>query len=157
MVSRLPKCCFDPTVNETNAVGRPAAPKWRKTLGVDGRSQVMKTAYEGKDERMRVYASALGVAALILCAGGSAAAAAGNAAAGKTLAEASCASCHLVSPNQKSATTEAPPFTTIAKRPVEEIEELDAFLAAPHPPMPPVSLTRQEIRDIVAYIISLKE
>ncbi len=106
---------------------------------------------------MRRYASALTVAAVVSCAGISTAEAAGNAAAGKALAQASCASCHLVSPDQKSATTEAPPFTTIAKRPVEEIEELDAFLAAPHPPMPPVSLTRQEISDILAYIVSLKE
>ena len=106
---------------------------------------------------MRRYASPLTMAALILSATASAAAAAGNAAAGKALAESSCASCHLVSPEQKSATTEAPPFTTIAKRPLEEIEELDAFLAAPHPPMPPVSLTRQQISDILAYIVSLKE
>ncbi len=106
---------------------------------------------------MHRFASALTTAALVLCAGISTAAAAGNAAAGKALAEASCASCHLVSPDQKSATTEAPPFTTIAKRSPEEIEELDAFLAAPHPPMPPVSLTRQQISDILAYIVSLKE
>ncbi len=84
------------------------------------------------------------------------AAVSGDAAAGKALAESSCASCHLVSPDQTSATTEAPPFETIAKRPPEEIENLPAFLAAPHPPMPPISLTRRQIDDIVAYIESLK-
>ncbi len=104
---------------------------------------------------MRRYAIVLSGLALVLGAASSVNAAE-NAAAGKALAERWCASCHLVSPDQKSATTEAPPFTTIAKRPEEQIEALDTFLTAPHPPMPPVSLTRQEIRDVVAYIKSLK-
>jgi mono/diheme cytochrome c family protein len=30
-------------------------------------------------------------------------------------------------------------------------------LTAPHPPMPPVSLTRREIQDVIAYIESLKD
>jgi mono/diheme cytochrome c family protein len=105
---------------------------------------------------MQRLTSALTGAALALFSSVVAASAAGDAAAGKALAERWCASCHLVSPDQASATTEAPPFATIAKRPPEQIEALEAFLAAPHPPMPPVSLTRQEISDVLAYIASLK-
>ncbi len=79
-----------------------------------------------------------------------------NAQTGKTLAEQWCASCHLVSPEQTSATTEAPPFATIAKRSTGEFSWLEAFLADPHPPMPQFSLTRNEIRDLAAYIASLR-
>ena len=106
---------------------------------------------------MRPHASALIALAAIILDGSSPAWAAGDAVAGKALAERSCASCHLVAPDQKSATTEAPPFTELASRSPDEIEALATFLAAPHPPMPPVSLTRREIDDVVAYIASLKE
>jgi mono/diheme cytochrome c family protein len=84
------------------------------------------------------------------------AAPAGNSENGKALAVRWCASCHIVSPQQASGTTEAPPFATIAKEPEDELEKLELFLAALHYPMPPLSLSRTEIRDLVAYITSLK-
>lgn len=79
-----------------------------------------------------------------------------NAEKGKELAELWCSSCHLVSSEQASATTEAPPFATIAARSSDEFGWLPAFLADPHPPMPQFSLTRDEIRSLVAYFASLK-
>lgn len=85
-----------------------------------------------------------------------AASAGGNAAVGKMLATTWCSSCHLVSPDQTSATTEAPPFESIAERSDNEIAALALFLADPHPPMPQMSLTRQEIQNLLAYIGSLK-
>ena len=103
--------------------------------------------------RRRVLVSA---AALALFTQAMPAAAFGNADAGKALAEVWCASCHLVSPEQQTTTTEAPPFETIAQRAPDEIAALAAFLADPHPPMPQLSLTRQEIRDLLAYISSLQ-
>jgi mono/diheme cytochrome c family protein len=75
---------------------------------------------------------------------------------GKKLAVQWCASCHIVSEQQESATTEAPPFPSIAMKPTAELEKLDVFLAAPHAPMPPLGLSRTEIRDLIAYITSLK-
>ena len=80
----------------------------------------------------------------------------GNPENGKVLAEQWCASCHVVSAGQASATTEAPPFETIAKGSTEVIENLEVFLTAPHGPMPPLDLSRTEIRDLIAYIASLK-
>jgi len=80
----------------------------------------------------------------------------GDPASGKNLAERWCSSCHLVSAEQATATTEAPPFATIAERPPEELEKLDLFIADPHPPMPQLNLSRNEISDLVAYIASLK-
>jgi mono/diheme cytochrome c family protein len=79
-----------------------------------------------------------------------------NAEEGKQLAELWCSSCHLVSPEQTSASTEAPPFETIAERSPNELSWLAAFLADPHPPMPQFALTRDEIRNLVAYFAALK-
>ena len=82
--------------------------------------------------------------------------AAGDPERGAKLAIEWCSSCHLVSERQTSATTEAPPFAAIAQRSSDELSALAGFLADPHPPMPDFSLTRQEIRDLLAYIASLK-
>ncbi len=59
---------------------------------------------------------------------------------GAEMAKQWCASCHLVSEGQASATTEAPPFGTIARRSPDEFAALAGFLADPHPPMPDLSL-----------------
>jgi hypothetical protein len=59
-------------------------------------------------------------------------------------------------PDQKSAASDVPFFTSIAKRSPSEIDALAGFLADPHPPMPKLSLTREEIRDLLAYIGTLR-
>jgi mono/diheme cytochrome c family protein len=81
---------------------------------------------------------------------------AANAATGKTLAERWCATCHVVSPVQKQATTQAPPFSTVAKKPGLTAAQLALFLLNPHPKMPDMNLTRNEAADLAAYIVSLK-
>jgi mono/diheme cytochrome c family protein len=91
-------------------------------------------------------------------AAGQGALAAGDAATGRAVAELWCAACHLVGPEQTSAVSgpPAPPFEEIAERSEAEIDALAGFLADPHPPMPQMSLTRQEILDLLAYIGSLR-
>ena len=81
---------------------------------------------------------------------------AANAANGKTLAERWCAACHVVSPVQKQATTQAPPFSEVAKKEHIDAQMLALFLLNPHPKMPDMNLTRNEAADLAAYIISLK-
>jgi len=81
--------------------------------------------------------------------------AAGLASTGKDIALKWCASCHVVTEGQESASADVPAFASIAERYGEEIGALEAFLADPHPVMPDMSLTRQEIRDLLAYIDSL--
>jgi len=66
-----------------------------------------------------------------------------------------CAECHMVAPGQK-ATTEAPPFSGIAKRPDFDAAKVAFFLLDPHPKMPNMQLTRPEVADIAAYIGTLK-
>ncbi|HEY9058611.1 MAG TPA: c-type cytochrome [Aurantimonas sp.] len=79
----------------------------------------------------------------------------GDAAAGRAIAERWCAACHIVSPEQTSGNADVLTFMTIAKQADDELGSLKVFLADPHPVMPDMSLTGQEIRDIAAYIASL--
>ena len=76
---------------------------------------------------------------------------------GRIVAERWCAACHQVTPDQNTASADAPSFMTIADGldGEESLEALAGFLADPHPVMPDMSLTRQEIRNLVAYIGSL--
>jgi mono/diheme cytochrome c family protein len=82
--------------------------------------------------------------------------AAGTPQAGQVLAERWCASCHLVTKGQTQASADVPSFGSIANK-TEQLDWLMGFLADPHPPMPTLSLTRQEIQDLVAYFESLRE
>lgn len=74
---------------------------------------------------------------------------------GEQIARRWCASCHLVATDQLQASTEAPPFATVARKPDFDTNRLAFFLLEPHPKMPNMSLTRSEAADIAAYIASL--
>ncbi|HUO55007.1 MAG TPA: c-type cytochrome [Rhodoblastus sp.] len=76
-----------------------------------------------------------------------------DAAHGGEIAKRWCAACHLVAANQKEASADVPSFFDIAARKTKG--DLTAFLTDPHPKMPDMSLTRQEIADLTAYIESL--
>lgn len=73
---------------------------------------------------------------------------------GKRLAERWCASCHVIGTNQKSSTTEAPPFSTVAKKPNFNSEALAFFLLEPHPKMADLGLSRTSAADLAAFIAS---
>ena len=75
---------------------------------------------------------------------------------GKAIAEHWCASCHLVKEDQPETTTDTPTFRSIARK-TETTDWIAGFLADPHPPMPNLSLTRQEIQDLGAYFESLRQ
>lgn len=75
---------------------------------------------------------------------------------GETLAKRWCAACHLVAGDQKNATTEAPPFAVVAKRPDFDAAKIAFFLLDPHPKMPNMELSRDEASDIAAYIKTLR-
>jgi len=81
----------------------------------------------------------------------------GNAQRGREIAERLCATCHAVSASP-SATVSAdvPPFAAIARRPDATAERLAGRIIIPHPAMPAMQLTVAEIRDVIAYILSLK-
>ncbi len=82
--------------------------------------------------------------------------AAGTPSEGEAIARLWCSGCHIVAADQVVGRTDLPTFPTIAMRSPDAITALAAFLADPHPPMPNMSLTREEIRNILAYIESLR-
>lgn len=78
----------------------------------------------------------------------------GDAAQGHALAQRWCSSCHIVD-ERSQAPDIAPPFSAIARRQGPDHAWVRAWLAAPHPPMPKLDLSRQQINDVVAYLDSL--
>lgn len=74
---------------------------------------------------------------------------------GRRLAKAWCSGCHSVESTDQ-ASDAAPTFASIAKSGGEDGAWLRAWLSAPHPAMPDMTLTREEIDDIVAYLSALK-
>ena len=81
-------------------------------------------------------------------------AAAGNAEAGRQFVMRSCSSCHAIEA-AKTATDNAPPFSVVAKTNKDNPAWIRGWLMSPHPPMPNISLSRQQIDDIIAYLSSL--
>jgi len=74
---------------------------------------------------------------------------------GKEIAEHWCAACHLVSREQTSAVADVPSFFEIAER-RQDLNDLAHFLTDPHPVMPDISLTNDEVGHLIAYIASLR-
>jgi cytochrome c len=81
--------------------------------------------------------------------------AAGDPQAGKALAEVWCTSCHTVA-DKGTGRDSAPPFSAIARVQRADQGWIRAWLADPHPPMPNIGLSRQQIDDIVAYLDALR-
>ena len=66
--------------------------------------------------------------------------------------------CHVVSPTQQGGSSSgAPPFAAIAKMKTATPMGLRVFLQTPHGRMPDLHLTREEIANLSAYIVSLKK
>lgn len=68
-----------------------------------------------------------------------------------------CRACHVVDRDASgSAQTDVPSFVVIASRPGVGADYVAARIMHPHPQMPGIPLTTQEIRDLAAYIMTLK-
>jgi len=74
---------------------------------------------------------------------------------GLHLASRWCSACHEIgmAPVQNAV---SPPFAAIARMPSTTEMSLNVFLRTPHHRMPDYILTRQEIADVSAYILSLR-
>jgi len=81
-----------------------------------------------------------------------AASAAGDAATGGALAERWCTGCHAAGAAGSDA---AAPFIEIVRRPGRSDDYFYVWLTDPHPPMPRLDLSRQEIGDLIAYLRKL--
>jgi mono/diheme cytochrome c family protein len=82
----------------------------------------------------------------------------GDPTAGRELARRLCSSCHLVSPEQRGPVPDGvPSFMAIADRPETTADRLaGAMISPPHPAMPQPPLDRRQVRDVVAYVLSLR-
>ena len=83
-----------------------------------------------------------------------AAAATGSADAGRQLVLRSCTSCHAAD-TTTAATDGAPPLSFIARDNKQNPAWIRGWLMDPHPPMPGIMLSRQQIDDIIAYLNAL--
>lgn len=95
------------------------------------------------------------VICLVLLSPGSASAT-GRAEEGHRLAQQWCQQCHVTTPNATSGGDQAPTFESVAKREGTTAKSLRAWLLDPHPPMPNLGLSEQQIQDLVSYIQSLE-
>ena len=95
---------------------------------------------------------------LILTVAAGSALAAGDAANGERLAAQWCQDCHVTgAKGTPTGTDVAPPFAEIARRPGRDAGWFHVWLSDPHPPMPKVELSRQQIADLIAYLLSLQK
>ena len=82
----------------------------------------------------------------------------GDKVAGLEIARTWCANCHVVEEHPAKATASSvPTFAAIADRPGITADGLRAILAVPHGNMPSLSLTRNEVDNVIAYLLSQKD
>lgn len=76
---------------------------------------------------------------------------------GMRIAQMWCSNCHIVGTQEpKSGSDAVPSFISIARMNSTTEMSLEAFLSSPHAPMPDLTLSRTEIQDVSAYILSLR-
>jgi mono/diheme cytochrome c family protein len=81
----------------------------------------------------------------------------GDARAGQRLAVTWCANCHQVAPGGPGpANDAAASFAAIVAMPSTTSMSLRVFLQSPHGNMPDYRLTREQMDDVVAYLLSLR-
>jgi mono/diheme cytochrome c family protein len=80
-----------------------------------------------------------------------------NVESGAAYAEQVCSPCHAVRPRQRhSPLPQAPSFQSIADTPGMTELALTVFMQSSHPTMPNVMLEQDELRNVIAYVQSLK-
>ena len=83
----------------------------------------------------------------------------GDVAAGRTFAREACNSCHVVEPTYASprVVVIGPNFQDIANTKGMTATALRVFLTTSHPKMPNLILAPEQLSDVIAYILSLRE
>jgi mono/diheme cytochrome c family protein len=99
------------------------------------------------------------LASTLAAAAGNANAQDGDVAAGRAFAREACITCHVVEPNNASprVVVIGPNFQDIANTKGMTATALRVFLTTSHPKMPNLILTPEQIADVSAYILSLRE
>jgi mono/diheme cytochrome c family protein len=80
-----------------------------------------------------------------------------DAAHGKALAQRLCSNCHLVTSEQTHANADVPSFREIANRQGQTEGAIMGNIVIPKHPMPVIPITKSELNDLAAYIMSLRD
>lgn len=75
---------------------------------------------------------------------------------GAKLAGEVCAACHVVSPDQMVDPGIGPSLLEVVEHPATTEMSLRAFLQTPHATMPNLMFSRDEMDDLIAYLLTLK-
>lgn len=81
----------------------------------------------------------------------------GDSASGRAIATALCSRCHRVLPMNFPDEADPPSFQSIANLPSTTALSLSVFLHSNHKNMPDLMLSRGDSKDLIAYILSLKQ
>ena len=76
---------------------------------------------------------------------------------GKALAQRLCFTCHLVTSEQIHANVDIPSFREIASRQGQTEGSIMAKIVIPKHPMPVIPITKSELNDLAAYIMTLRD
>jgi len=76
---------------------------------------------------------------------------------GKELAQRLCSNCHLVESGQQHAVADVPSFHEIANMQGQTEGSIMAKIIIPKHPMPVIPITKPELNDLAAYIMSLRD
>jgi len=77
---------------------------------------------------------------------------------GERLARTLCVNSHQVAPDGAgTALSDVPGFAEVANRPDTTREAIEPYMLSPHPAMPQIQFTRDELNNISAYIMSLRK
>jgi len=76
---------------------------------------------------------------------------------GKQLAQRLCINCHLVDSSQTEAVADVPSFGEIANRLGQTPGSIMAKIVIPKHPMPVIPITKSELNDLTAYIMTLRD
>ena len=77
---------------------------------------------------------------------------------GKELAARLCSNCHLVgNAEQQQANADVPSFHEIGNKEGQSAGAIMAHIMLPRHPMPTIPLTKSELADLSAYILSLRD
>lgn len=101
-----------------------------------------------------ILAHVINLVAVFACAN---AMAQGSPSRGLSISQRWCSQCHGVTPDEGSHNPEAPRFVDVAAERSTTAYSLRVFFRTPHPTMPNFVLNRDDIEDIVSYILSLKQ
>jgi mono/diheme cytochrome c family protein len=106
---------------------------------------------------MKVTVAAAGVAVAVASAAPGNAQSVGDAAKGRAFAQQICSECHNIEKGQRPSPNRlAPNFETVAKTPGLTAIALTAALRTSHRTMPNIIIPDDDLRNVVAYVMSLQ-